>query len=320
MDRRHLWRGQDLDMSPSQRDGISRTKEEAWRRRYCRLVEVSARSLQVTYPPIQTAIVYLHQYYAVRSMERNDPLVMVAAALLLACKVEEQPKTVMKVVESVYSNAFRGRTAALHIIAKQEVSKQIRDHVERAERALLYSLGFNLEVAHPPQLAIEFLQSGFNTFLPEDTRVGPAEWKQQVHKRVGEAYEVIKQLQNITWSLGMLSYQIPHHLAYDPYHIAGAAIYLAVQTLRLQPPLRNGWYWWEEEPFNIPFDTLQEIVSSLLNLQFLADNSAVASPTTAASSPVEEEHFEQNLGAMNTPGTQPRSASSIQSPQYSPTE
>lgn len=76
--------------------------------------------------------------------------------------------------------------------------------MERAERALLYSLGFNLEVAHPPQLAIEFLQSGFNTFLPEDTRVGPAEWKQQVHKRVGEAYEVIKQLQNITWSLGML--------------------------------------------------------------------------------------------------------------------
>ncbi len=43
---------------------------------------------------------------------------MVSAALLLACKVEEQSKTVMKVVTAVFQTALKGRTTALSIIAK----------------------------------------------------------------------------------------------------------------------------------------------------------------------------------------------------------
>jgi transcription initiation factor TFIIIB Brf1 subunit/transcription initiation factor TFIIB len=45
--------------------------------------------------------------------------ILVAAALYLACKVEEQPKTVMKVVDAVYHTALKGRSKALTILAKQ---------------------------------------------------------------------------------------------------------------------------------------------------------------------------------------------------------
>ena len=76
--------------------------------------------------------------------------------------------------------------------------------MEVAERALLYSLGFNLDVSHPAQLAIDFLQSQYNAFLPEDGRVGPDEWAHQVGERAGPAYDLINQLQNVTWSLGLL--------------------------------------------------------------------------------------------------------------------
>ena len=69
---------------------------------------------------------------------------------------------------------------------------------------------------------------------------------------------------SLSGALAPCSYQIPFHLHYHPYHIAGACIYLAVQMLCLQPPLKNGWHWWEEEPFHLPFDTLQG--DSLLHL------------------------------------------------------
>ena len=66
---------------------------------------------------------------------------------------------------------------------------------------------------------------------------------------------------------------------------------------------------------------LAEIVSSLLELQSLAENTASWSPIVMASAPEEEVQKEQNTIAMNTPGTQPPGpASGIQNlPQYSPT-
>ena len=45
--------------------------------------------------------------------------IMVSAALLLACKVEEQPKTVLRVIDAVFKTAFKGRTKALEILSKQ---------------------------------------------------------------------------------------------------------------------------------------------------------------------------------------------------------
>ena len=68
---------------------------------------------------------------------------------------------------------------------------------------------------------------------------------------------------------------------------------------------------------------LAEIVSSLLELQSLAEHKAVASPVAATSAPEEEEQQkEQDMGAMNVAGTQLQgSITSVQSPpQYSPTD
>ena len=71
------------------------------------------------------------------------------------------------------------------------------------------------------------------------------------------------------------------------------------------------------------FALLAEIVSSLLELQSLAERKAVASPIVAASAPSPEEgQKEQSTGAVDIPGTQPQGLlSSVQSPpQYSPAD
>lgn len=44
---------------------------------------------------------------------------MVTAALYLACKVEEQPRSLTRVTQTVYSSAYAGRTLALKLIMKQ---------------------------------------------------------------------------------------------------------------------------------------------------------------------------------------------------------
>jgi len=88
----------------------------------------------------------------------------------------------------------------------QEFSSQIKEKVLTGERALLYSLGFNLEVQQPTQLAIDFLQANYNIFLPEDKRVSSAKWAQECWDQRGEAFRLINQLSSITWNLGLLRY------------------------------------------------------------------------------------------------------------------
>lgn len=88
----------------------------------------------------------------------------------------------------------------------QEFSSQIKEKVLTGERALLYSLGFNLEVQQPTQLAIDFLQANYNIFLPADKRVSSAKWAQECWDQRGEAYRLINQLSSITWNLGLLRY------------------------------------------------------------------------------------------------------------------
>ena len=42
------------------------------------------------------------------------------------------------------------------------------------------------------------------------------------------------------------SYQSLLCLQHEAAHIALASIFVALQLLRLDPGLRNGWHWWEE--------------------------------------------------------------------------
>ena len=48
--------------------------------------------------------------------------IMVTAALYLACKVEEQPRSLSRVTQAVYSNAHSGYTEALKLTMKQVIT------------------------------------------------------------------------------------------------------------------------------------------------------------------------------------------------------
>ena len=204
---------------------------------------------------------------------------MVAAALYLACKVEEQPKSLSKVSEAVYSTAFEQYPRALSLLMKQvsqhlvknpeqwsddaflmtEVSRSqggicighklwpkmwpifsslvihqlefiqllhvkkswhaaflkslaqlqetfllLKQRVLIAERALLYVLGFNMEVQHASQIGVDYLQKHYNALLPKEMRVSPEVWEEQCSRQDGPSFNLMNQLCDLTWQLFLL--------------------------------------------------------------------------------------------------------------------
>lgn len=200
-------------------------------------------------------------------MARNDPLITATAALYLACKVEEQPRSVKTVAEAVFKTAHRHKTKAIGLLAKEpDFSHKLKEKVLLAERALLYSLGFDLELQHPTQLVLDFLQAHYNRLLPEDLRVSPARWGQECDQQSGPSYDVMNQLSVVAWNLCLSSYQLLEFLQYEATHLAAASIYVGALVMGLRPCLQNGWHWWEQEPLSVNTTLLAEIAGKLLEL------------------------------------------------------
>ena len=83
----------------------------------------------------------------------------------------------------------------------QETFLLLKQRVLIAERALLYILGFNLEVLHASFIGVEYLQKHYNALLPKALRVSPAVWEEQCSSHDGESFKVMNILCNNTWNL-----------------------------------------------------------------------------------------------------------------------
>lgn len=85
----------------------------------------------------------------------------------------------------------------------QEFSAKLKEKVLIAERSLLYVIGFEFQVEHPTQLALDFLQRGHTTMLPTELHVSPQEWADQCQAQQGAAFDVMNQLSVVAWDLCM---------------------------------------------------------------------------------------------------------------------
>ena len=126
---------------------------------------------------IATAAAFAHRFFAVRSMARNCRALVAAAALYLAGKVEETPARAREVLTAVdalvpllrppapstRSPEGGGEGAAEApprpprpppLAADEGTMLSAVDALMTAERALLYSLGFRLDVEHPFRTAL----------------------------------------------------------------------------------------------------------------------------------------------------------------------
>ena len=141
---------------------------------------------------IATAAAFSHRFFAVRSMARNCRALVAAAALFLAGKTEETPARAREVLAAVDAlvplrvfhceregseggggeqagrregengeEARERQPSGIHLplTADEAAMLSAVDALMTAERALLYALGFRLDVEHPFRTALSLAKA-----------------------------------------------------------------------------------------------------------------------------------------------------------------
>ncbi|KAG2447649.1 hypothetical protein HYH02_007567 [Chlamydomonas schloesseri] len=193
--------------NPSIRDGLEPDKERMWRRQYCKLIQDAGVAMRVPQWGIAVGITLCHRFFAVKSMKRNDRFLIATACLFLAAKVEEAPrllKNVISEVERVRHSKDPVKQRELDDPAKME---RYREEVLQAERAVLYTLGFDLDVQHPYTMLLEWLNK-----------------ERLLDEPPGSPFKPL--VQN-SWNLVNDSLRTTLCLQFPPPKIAAAALWLA---------------------------------------------------------------------------------------------
>ncbi|EFN52825.1 hypothetical protein CHLNCDRAFT_138256 [Chlorella variabilis] len=143
--------------NPSLRDGLTPAQVVAFKRTAINTLIDAGTRLQMDNIAIATGVVFLHTFYATKSLVRNDPFLMSVACLYLGGKVEDSPKSVRDVLMA--SCELRYRDGARRLQHERELYEGLREKVFQAERALLYALDFQFNVEQPFKPCLAMLSS-----------------------------------------------------------------------------------------------------------------------------------------------------------------
>ncbi|CAK1548982.1 unnamed protein product [Leptosia nina] len=136
-----------LQNSPSRKCGLDADKELAYRQQAANLIQDMGQRLQVSQLCINTAIVYMHRFYAFHSFTQFHRNAIAAAALFLAAKVEEQPRKLEYVIKVAHVCLHRGEGVNA-LTSSEQYQEQAQDLVFN-ENVLLQTLGFDVAIDHP---------------------------------------------------------------------------------------------------------------------------------------------------------------------------
>ncbi|XP_063631668.1 LOW QUALITY PROTEIN: cyclin-T-like [Cydia splendana] len=135
-----------LQNSASRKCGLDADKELAYRQQAANLIQDMGQRLQVSQLCINTAIVYMHRFYAFHSFTQFHRNAIAAAALFLAAKVEEQPRKLEYVIKVAHVCVHRGE--GVSALTTDQYQEQAQDLVFN-ENVLLQTLGFDVAIDHP---------------------------------------------------------------------------------------------------------------------------------------------------------------------------
>uniref|UniRef100_A0A8D8I632 Cyclin-T n=1 Tax=Culex pipiens TaxID=7175 RepID=A0A8D8I632_CULPI len=143
-DSKWYFTSEQLANSPSRRCGMDADQELMYRQRAANLIQDMGQRLQVSQLCINTAIVYMHRFYAFHSFTQFHRNSIAAAALFLAAKVEEQPRKLEHIIKVVHICLQLEAPDPL----KESYAEQAQDLVFN-ENVLLQTLGFDVAIDHP---------------------------------------------------------------------------------------------------------------------------------------------------------------------------
>ncbi|KAL9261332.1 Cyclin-T1-5-like protein, partial [Drosera capensis] len=221
--------------SPSRRDGIDLKKETYYRKSYCTFLQDLGMRLKVPQVTIATAIIFCHRYYLRQSHAKNDRRTVATACMFVAGKVEETPRPLKDVILVSYDIIHKKDPDVALRIKQKEVYEQHKELVVMAERVVLATLDFDLNVFHPYKPLVEAI------------------------RKFGVAQHALAQ---VAWNFVNDGLRTSLSLQFKPQHIAAGAIFLAAKFLKVKLPSDGEKVWWQE--FNVNPRQLEEISNQML--------------------------------------------------------
>ncbi|OLL24292.1 Cyclin-L2 [Neolecta irregularis DAH-3] len=208
-----------LQNTPSHSDGIDSKTERLLRCTGVHLVQSAGILLKLPQPCIATAMVLFQRFYMMSSLRQFSIKDIGMGSLFLASKSCEEPRKVRDII-NVYTYLLSSKPFKVPEYFDQAYYDQ-REALFIAEMQLLKRLGFQMNVALPYGLAINYLQ-------------------------LLEATDLVQKV----WNLINDSLQSIVHCVHPPSTIASACIWIATREEKKKLP-RD---WWEL--FDVEFDDL----------------------------------------------------------------
>ncbi|KAG2226034.1 hypothetical protein INT45_002500 [Circinella minor] len=202
-----------LELTPSRKDGISEDLEETLRNFGCELIQSAGILLKLPQVAMATAQVLFQRFFYMASLKEFGIVEIGMGALFLASKVEES-FTRLSYMVSVYDNLLRRirkQPTYPPLDAFSQRAYDLKNMIITGEMQILKKLGFNVHVQLPYGLMINYLRI---LDLEEDEKVAGRAWNYLNDGLRSNVYAT-----------------------YDPATIACAAIWLACrdQAIKLPP-------------------------------------------------------------------------------------
>jgi cyclin T len=243
--------------TPSRKDGISLIVENRSRAKTVLFIEELGLELQCNRIVVATACVFFHRFFCLQSFKQHNRFVIGATSLFLASKVEEEQFKVKSIV-SVWMGLRRRRGEE---VAENE-PKEVTNKILLAERILLQTLCFDMQIVHPFGPLIDMIKN-LKAYIDPERRV---ELRQTAISFIND------------------SMRSPLCLCHEPKFIATAAFFLAtlhMGILPVNPNPRNlaDQSWFELIEESVVEATLQRVCGEMLDVY------VDGSPTNAFAKP-----------------------------------
>ena len=230
--------------TPSRKDGISLSVENRSRAKTVLFIEELGLELQCNRIVVATACVFFHRFFCLQSFKQHNRFVIGATSLFLASKVEEDFLKVKNIV-TMWMGLRRRRGEE---VAENE-TKEVTNKILLAERILLQTLCFDMQIVHPFSPLIEMMKN-LKAYIDPERRV---ELRQAAISFIND------------------SMRSPLCLCYEPKVIAIAAFYLATLhtgILPVNPNPRNlaDQSWFELIEESVTESTLQKVCGEMLDV------------------------------------------------------
>jgi len=147
-DTQWIFSEEELEMTPSRKDGVKLLQEAQYRRQEIALMQGLGTVFKIPFYAIRTAVVYFHRFFARESFLKHDRYLIGVTSLFLGAKVED---SWIKVADLAKHYLRRmEHTVGRDVAPSQKLHvKELSELIIFTESVVLHTLAYDLGVVHP---------------------------------------------------------------------------------------------------------------------------------------------------------------------------